>query len=221
MVGGGAAVAVTVAVGSIIGLTSAAALADRAGTPLANAAIVVHGVTAPVASSALVADAKIGPVTVPAPDAQEVSPSVDTGRTGGPAAGSDSTHQKAPAAHSSRTGSSKNPAPPRKGSRDDHDKRHRGKDGPGQPGPGQDEPGPGQDEQGAVPDHAVPGGDDNAQDLLRDAEDWRTSFSTRLQSLYQQVQDSAEEAVKTSVQVHPRTWIGWQEQSSRSPDSGD
>ncbi|UUT35572.1 hypothetical protein [Microbacterium elymi] len=70
LIGGGTAVAASVAIASVLALTSASALADRAGSPMADSAIVVPGQpsAAPTHSPAA-ARAE----TVPAPEPKDIA----------------------------------------------------------------------------------------------------------------------------------------------------
>lgn len=213
LIGGGAAVAVTVAVASVIGITSAVALADRPGTPMADAAIVVPGQTAATPAPPSAASA---PVTVPAPAAQEIAttpkntvaaPRTGTGSTG---ASSDRTSGSDDAT-SGRTGQSGD-STAKNGSTAKHEPP-KSPPAKGQGSGGQDSGGQGSG------DGDSQGGD--VHNAVRDIQMWTSDLSVQWDRLRSQIVDSVQKTDMTSVQVHPRTWIGWQEQSSRSPDSGD
>ncbi|WP_417563604.1 hypothetical protein [Microbacterium sp.] len=228
LIGGGAAVAVTVAVASVIGITSAVALADRPGTPMADASIVVPGQTAATPAPAATASK---PVTVPAPAAQEItSPSarkpavgrVDPG-TGSADVGSSSSRsadrsvtQVVPSEHTGkgetltdRTNAAKVKSEVAKAAAA---KAAAAKAAAAKAAKTRAERGS---------DKGRNGKNGDATSAIRREWTWDSDLVLRLQQLHRQIEDSADKAGATSGQVHPRTWIGRQEQSSRSPDRDD
>nr|WP_274638028.1 hypothetical protein [Microbacterium bovistercoris] len=219
LIGGGTAVAASVAIASVLALTSATALADRAGSPMADSAIVVPGqpsaapthspaaaraetVPAPEPKDIAVAR-NVAPVTTDPTVKSDTSTSVDRSAPAGPA--------KAPAAkshapaHRAAEKGAENAANPRPAA------SHR----PSRPHDRDGSWSAQQDDAGAAWTRAREQMTDEQQRMLQR---WRDDVAEQLRRM----KTTADEAMKGSGSGSPRVWTGQQkEQSPRSPDRGD